>query len=494
MATLERRLPRPASYFLRFAKDLTSQGGEDGILEEIYRLLDRSVSSGITESYPKYCVDIGAWDGKHLSNTYNLLNTYDWSGLLVEAERSRYEQLRDLYADRVDRIKCVSQLVGFEGENSLSNLLTKNDAPSNPGFLCIDIDGADYHLWKSVGTQFRAIVVCIEFNPTIPNDVFFIQAPQVEIQQGSSLCAIHELGQSLGYTLIVTTTFNAIFVRNDYLAAFPDSEEVRIGFEDINKLHCPFMTTAMFQTYDGELKYVGTKKLLWHKIALNPQKLQMLSKKERKYPFAPSSESNHLLLKVNDIQSMCNQAIESITVEGSFNICSSNLDTIIKSIQSLIDFSNLPVLEEISIEAVNRMMFLYSERIASISKQVSHDEIFTFVVDVVKVVENHANNIMKSDCASALKFLELIEAFVENVVDREVINEPSRVTNLLWQVRVNMIRCHRLQGNLLVAWKILKRVDHHLSFQVEVKEGNYHHVAASLQKEKQKLMFLLNKK
>eukprot|EP01034_Spumella_vulgaris_P035098 gene35098-43273_t len=34
------------------------------------------------------------------------------------------------------------------------------------------------------------------------------------------------------------------------------------------------MGTEVFQTYDGELKFVGSKKLLWHKLAMNPQKLQ----------------------------------------------------------------------------------------------------------------------------------------------------------------------------------------------------------------------------
>ena len=166
------------------------------------------------------------------------------------------------YSHCQDRVTCISQLVGFEGESSLSSLLTKHHAPKNPGFLCIDIDGADYHLWKSIATTCQAIVVCIEFNPTIPNDVYFIQPAQIDIQQGSSLSAIQELGQSLGYTLIVTTTFNAIFLRNDYVKALPTNPEIVLNFNQIDRLHCPSMTTAMFQTYDGELKYAGTKKLL----------------------------------------------------------------------------------------------------------------------------------------------------------------------------------------------------------------------------------------
>jgi hypothetical protein len=51
----ERRLKdcRKTSYFLQFARNNTSQGGEDGIFEEIFNLI------GVSSS--PFCVDIGAW-------------------------------------------------------------------------------------------------------------------------------------------------------------------------------------------------------------------------------------------------------------------------------------------------------------------------------------------------------------------------------------------------------------------------------------------------
>ena len=62
MAVLERRLPdiHSTSPLLQYASNVHSQGGEDGILDRLLQL----VGTG-----PKYCVDIGAWDGIHLSNT-----------------------------------------------------------------------------------------------------------------------------------------------------------------------------------------------------------------------------------------------------------------------------------------------------------------------------------------------------------------------------------------------------------------------------------------
>jgi hypothetical protein len=79
---------------IRFGKDNTSQSGEDGIISRLFSLIDDS-------SGPRWCVDVGAWDGKHLSNTYSLLHhpTEKWSGLLIEADAEKFNDLCNLYKD-----------------------------------------------------------------------------------------------------------------------------------------------------------------------------------------------------------------------------------------------------------------------------------------------------------------------------------------------------------------------------------------------------------
>ena len=47
----------------KYRKNLYSQYGEDGIIAKIFDILD--IKSG-------YVCEFGAWDGIHLSNTYNL--------------------------------------------------------------------------------------------------------------------------------------------------------------------------------------------------------------------------------------------------------------------------------------------------------------------------------------------------------------------------------------------------------------------------------------
>ena len=47
------------------------------------------------------------------------------------------------------------------------------------------------------------------------------------------------------------------------------------------------MQAQIFQLYDGTLKLEGCKKLLWHKIKINEEKIQILPKQKRHFPFAP---------------------------------------------------------------------------------------------------------------------------------------------------------------------------------------------------------------
>ena len=54
--------------FNDFKKNVYSQNGEDGILEEILKKLDLRKNG--------WCCEFGAWDGKRGSNTFNLVKNY----------------------------------------------------------------------------------------------------------------------------------------------------------------------------------------------------------------------------------------------------------------------------------------------------------------------------------------------------------------------------------------------------------------------------------
>jgi hypothetical protein len=304
------------SYFIQFAANKTSQGGEDGVLSKIFEFLR------LNENPSRMCVDVGAWDGVHLSNTHSLLwdSDHPWGGVLIEADIERCHSMQVLYSEKPE-VVCVGKHAdvwnennNFTAEHLLKNILLTNNVPLDFDFLSIDVDGADYHLWQQLSSRrcgedgggvFMPKVVCIEFNPSIPNCVHFVQECDTRVHQGNSLLALTELGARLGYELVATTTFNAIFVRLDLYserilpqlqrAGVAASPSLAVGGPGVKSLldilHPPAsMYTYMFQTYDGELKFAGSKKLIWHKLALNPQQLQMLPVRDRKFPYEPQYE------------------------------------------------------------------------------------------------------------------------------------------------------------------------------------------------------------
>src|SRR4029434_1254207 len=55
--------PDQSRWWLHRARDVTSQGGEDGILEAVFEV----VPGG-----HRWACEFGAWDGRHLSNTHHL--------------------------------------------------------------------------------------------------------------------------------------------------------------------------------------------------------------------------------------------------------------------------------------------------------------------------------------------------------------------------------------------------------------------------------------
>lgn len=204
----------------------------------------------------RWCVDFGAWDGKHLSNSWNLLANFNWHGVLIEADVQRHSDLRKTYRDN-SRVVALNRKVSFEGSDSLDAILAGTSIPPDFDLLAIDIDGNDYHIWDSV-SHFEPKVVLIEFNPSIPNELAFVQDRDLSVNQGSSLLAMVLLGKRKGYELISTTSHNAFFVRKDYYPLFD------IANNDIHLMHSPGPYESwIFQLYDSTLVFAGYSKLLW---------------------------------------------------------------------------------------------------------------------------------------------------------------------------------------------------------------------------------------
>lgn len=185
----------------KYKNNIRSQFGEDGIIKEIFERVGAST---------KVCIEFGAWDGEHLSNTWNLWNNHGWKAILIEGDKIKYDTLLEKYKNNKS-ITCIHSYVTASGQNSLDQIILNHQLNETIDFLSIDIDGNDYHILKNLNAKPR--IVCIEYNPTIPPDTHFIQ-PEGEYI-GSSAKSILELAKSKGYQPFFMTDTNIFLIVNE---------------------------------------------------------------------------------------------------------------------------------------------------------------------------------------------------------------------------------------------------------------------------------------
>lgn len=250
-------------------KNIYSQSGEDGIIEAILKVLQ--IHSG-------FCAEFGAWDGKHLSNTYKLIEE-GFSGVFIEGSKEKFESLKKTYAGNT-KTYLINAYVGFEGEESLDALLAKTPIPKDFAVLSIDIDGNDYHVWSSL-KEYRPQLIVIEYNPTIAPHIDFVQEKNMKVNQGNSLGALVRLGKEKGYELVATTVRNAFFVPQEKFSLFNIQDNSSNTLFSGRKYIIDF-----FQCYDGTFIFKGNVKAAWHALPFGERDIQIVPKIWRTFPDA----------------------------------------------------------------------------------------------------------------------------------------------------------------------------------------------------------------
>jgi hypothetical protein len=188
-------------FYNQYARDVFSQNGEDGIIEELFKRLN--ITSG-------YVCEFGAWDGIYLSNTFNLIQK-GFKGVLIEGDIDKFQDLIET-CKKYPNIIPINAYVEYEGENTLDNILQKTDIPFDFELLSIDIDSFDYQVWRSL-KDYRPKIVVIEINSGIStqNDQH-IHCPGK--YQGTGFRPTLNLAIEKGYKFVCHTG-NMIFVRDD---------------------------------------------------------------------------------------------------------------------------------------------------------------------------------------------------------------------------------------------------------------------------------------
>jgi len=253
--------------YAQYARNEFSQFGEDGIIEKLLSLLpDRD----------KRCVEFGAWDGPHLSNTFNLVKNSAYRPVLIEADRKKFLELQKNMAP-FDAI-LVNEFVTFDGAGTLDNILRATDIPNDFDLLSIDIDGNDYWIFESI-KEYRPKIVCIEYNPSIPNAVDYVQPRDFSVKRGASAQALCRLANEKSYELVATTSCNLLFVDRKYFDRFDMAGNQLPALRDDSAC-----TNYAFVGYDGTVIHSKPIHFYWHAIDVDAQALQVFPRALRVFP------------------------------------------------------------------------------------------------------------------------------------------------------------------------------------------------------------------
>ena len=261
-------MPQNNRWLLDHAADVTSQNGEDGIIAKVLEVLGEPRG---------WCVEFGAWDGRYLSNTYDLIANKGFSAVMIEGSARRCRDLQATFKDN-PRVLALNAFVGFTADDGLDAILSRTPIPVDFDVLSIDIDGNDYHVWNAV-TLYQPRVVVIEYNPTVPTAVDFVQPADMSINQGASITAQVRLAKQKGYELVSATTHNCVFVRADLYPRFDivDNSVAALRADES-------MVTYIFNGFDGTVFVRGAGKLGWHGIPYRESRMQLVARPFRRFP------------------------------------------------------------------------------------------------------------------------------------------------------------------------------------------------------------------
>src|SRR5208282_4656253 len=109
------RLNPSSLIFEPYRRNVTSQFGEDGIIERVFETIGPA---------NKVCVEFGAWDGKLYSNTWNLIQRRGWTGILIEGDKDRFVELRQTYESFADSTHLINAFVDLDAGSTLDEMLT----------------------------------------------------------------------------------------------------------------------------------------------------------------------------------------------------------------------------------------------------------------------------------------------------------------------------------------------------------------------------------
>jgi len=158
------------------------------------------------------CVEFGAWDGIHNSNTKKLIDQ-GWHSIQIEPNHSRFFQLKENYKNN-SKVFCINSFINTK-KNLFDDVVK---IKKNIDFCSIDIDGLDLDVFETFEKNLPK-VVCIEGGQMLMPDHKRVstQISKNNIQQ--SLSIINEVFEQKGYKIICSYQ-DTFFVQKEFYHFF----------------------------------------------------------------------------------------------------------------------------------------------------------------------------------------------------------------------------------------------------------------------------------
>ena len=192
------------TYFLqadKFAKNVYSQYGEDGIITRITEDLKINLENAM---------EFGAWDGKHFSNTFARVDEFK-KLILVEGDVVKFEDLKKTASEHKSIVPVLA-FVQPTGMNSVDQI-SQNAGVEKLDLLSVDIDSYDLAIVESLIMRPKLLVV--EFNPTFGALTHYQNATGSNV--GNAFLSFYTLLANRDYSLVAITNTNLFFVDDEIL-------------------------------------------------------------------------------------------------------------------------------------------------------------------------------------------------------------------------------------------------------------------------------------
>jgi hypothetical protein len=196
---------------LSYRKNVNSQNGEDGVIDQIFKIIN--IKNG-------NFIEFGAWDGKHFSNSLKLFHE-GWSGIFIEGDKEKFKTLVANFG-KYDNICCLNNYVGYSDNNSLDTLIEESPFKNKQfDFISIDVDGLDYFILEKLN-KYLPKVICIEVSSGhSPNFSKVLDEDIAKNNVGQSISVMTRMAAEKGYFPLCYTG-NLFLVKNEFKDIFKD--------------------------------------------------------------------------------------------------------------------------------------------------------------------------------------------------------------------------------------------------------------------------------